>query len=193
MKAKVAIIGNGNVGGALGRGCEQAGYEVKSVGNEPARVRELAEWGELIVLAVPFPAVDEVIQQMGDAVNDKIVIDVTNALTPDFRMAIGFNTSGAEELQKKAPSAVVVKAFNTVFAEHMATGQVKHDTLSLFVASDDQSAKDQVLAMGRDISFDAVDAGPLENARWLEALGYLNIQLGYMLNMGTEIGFKLIH
>ncbi|HRR27108.1 MAG TPA: hypothetical protein P5300_10465, partial [Acidobacteriota bacterium] len=62
-----------------------------------------------------------------------------------------------------------------------------------FVAGDDQDAKDHVLRLGRDIGFDPVDAGPLRNARWLEALGYLNIQLGYLLGMGTEIGFKLIH
>lgn len=75
----------------------------------------------------------------------------------------------------------------------MAAGQVKDAALTLFVAGDDQDAKNQVLALGKDIGFDSVDAGPLKNARWLETLGYLNIQLGYMLKMGTEIGFKLIH
>lgn len=110
-----------------------------------------------------------------------------------FLLSLGFTTSAAEELQKKAPSAKVVKAFNTVFAQHMASGQVKGAALTLFVAGDDQDAKDQVLTLGRDIGFDSVDAGPLKNARWLETLGYLNIQLGYMLKMGTEIGFKLIH
>jgi len=54
-------------------------------------------------------------------------------------------------------------------------------------------SKDQVLSLGREIGFDAVDAGPLQNARWIESLGFLNIQLGYMLKMGTQIGFKLIH
>jgi predicted dinucleotide-binding enzyme len=92
-----------------------------------------------------------------------------------------------------APAARVVKAFNTVFAEHMATGQVNGATLTLFVAGDDQGAKEQALTLGRDIGFDAVDAGPLKSARWLESLGYLNIQLGYGLKMGTHIGFKLVH
>ncbi len=118
---------------------------------------------------------------------------MTNALTPDFQLALGCTTSGAEELQKKAPSAKVVKAFNTVFAQNMGTGEVKGTKLTMFAAGDDQPAKEQVLGMGRDIGFDAVDAGPLANARWLETLGYLNIQLGYMLKMGTEIGFKLVH
>lgn len=193
MKTKIAIIGNGNVGSALSRGLERAGYEVQSVGNEPSRVREIASWGEHIVLAMPFAAVDDVLRNLGDAVNGKTLIDATNALTPDFQLALGFTTSGAEELQKKAPSAKVVKAFNTVFAEHIATGEVSGAKLTLFAAGDDQPAKELVLAMGRDIGFDAVDAGPLQNARWLETLGYLNIQLGYMLKMGTKIGFKLVH
>lgn len=193
MKSKIAVIGDGNVGSALSRGLEKAGYEVKSVGNEPSRVREIANWGEHIILAIPFAAIDDALRNVGDAVNGKTLIDVTNALTPDFQLAIGFTTSGAEELQKKAPSAKVVKAFNTVFAEHIATGEVNGAKLTLFVAGDDQPSKELALAMGRDIGFDAVDAGPLQNARWLETLGYLNIQLGYMLGMGTKIGFKLVH
>ncbi|MGD0114123.1 MAG: NADPH-dependent F420 reductase, partial [Armatimonadota bacterium] len=60
-------------------------------------------------------------------------------------------------------------------------------------AGDDAQARAQVLQLARDIGFDGVDAGPLKNARWLEALAYLTIQLGFTLNMGVEIGFKLIH
>lgn len=193
MKPKIALIGKGNVGGALARGLERAGYEVKVAGKDHGRAREAAEWGQIIILATPYAAIDDAVREMGDAVSGKLVVDATNALTPDFQLAIGFTTSGAEELQKKAPAAKVVKAFNTVFAQHMATGQVKGTALTLFVAGDDQGAKEQVLGLGREIGFDAVDAGPLTNARWLETLGYLNIQLGYMLQMGTEIGFKLIH
>jgi 8-hydroxy-5-deazaflavin:NADPH oxidoreductase len=193
MKPRIAVIGKGNVGGAIGRGLERAGYEVRLIGNDPPRVRDAASWGEVIILAVPYPAIDETIREMGDATAGKTLVDASNALTPDFQLALGFTTSAAEELQKKAPAAKVIKAFNTVFAQHMAAGQVKGTSLTLLVAGDNQDAKDQILALGRDIGFDSVDAGPLKNARWLEALGYLNIQLGYMLKMGTEIGFKLIH
>jgi len=193
VKPKVAVIGKGNVGSALGRGLERAGYDVRLVGKDPGRAREAAAWGQVIILATPYGALDDVIREMGDAASGKLLIDATNVITPDFQLALGFTTSGAEELQKKAPSAKVVKAFNTVFAQHMATGQVKGTTLTLFVAGDDQDAREQVLGLGRDIGFDAVDAGPLNNARWLETLGYLNIQLGYTFKMGTEIGFKLIH
>ena len=193
MKPKIAIIGKGNLGSALQRGLERVGYEVRSAAKDPHLVRETSKWGDLIILAVPYPAVPEVIRELTDTISGKALIDVTNALGPDFQLAIGFSTSGAEELQKRAPAASVVKAFNTVFAAQMATGQVKGTTLTLLVAADDQNAKEQALTLGRDIGFDAVDAGPFKNARWLESLGYLNIQLGYALKMGTEIGFKLVH
>jgi predicted dinucleotide-binding enzyme len=88
----------------------------------------------------------------------------------------------------------VVKAFNTVFAMHMSTGKVKNTPLCLLAAGDDPAAREAVLLLARDIGFDAVDAGPLTNARWLEAFGYLNIQLGYVVNrgLGPNMGFALI-
>lgn len=193
MRSKVAIVGKGNVGGALGRGLERAGHEVRVVGNDPQRVREAVGWGEVVILAVPYAAIDQAIGELGDAVRGKVLVDVSNALTPDFQLAIGFTTSGAEELQKKVPSAKVIKAFNTVFAQHMDSGTVNGAQLTLFVAGDDAGAKEKVLALGRDLGFDSVDAGPLANARSLEALGHFNVQLGYMLKMGPQIGFKLLH
>jgi 8-hydroxy-5-deazaflavin:NADPH oxidoreductase len=192
MKPRVAIIGRGNVGSAIQRGLERVGYEVRAVGDDPAGVRETSAWGEAIVLAVPFGAVDDTVREMGDAVNSKPLIDATNALSPDYELALGCTTSGAEELQKKAPSARVVKAFNTIFAKNMDSGQVAGTPITLFVAGDDAEAKDQALSMGRDIGFDAVDAGPLKNARWLETLGYFQIQLGYALKMGQDMGLKLV-
>jgi predicted dinucleotide-binding enzyme len=193
MKPKIGIIGNGNVGTALRRGLEGAGYEVKSAGHDPKEVRATAAWGEIVILAVPFGAIDDALRVMGDAVQGKVLLDVTNALTPDFQLALGCTTSGAEELQKKSPKSKVVKAFNTVFAQNMSSGKVKGEKLTLFVAGDDGTAKNLVLSAGKDIGFDPVDAGPLKNARWLETLGFFNIQLGYTLKMGTDIGFKLVH
>jgi predicted dinucleotide-binding enzyme len=87
----------------------------------------------------------------------------------------------------------VVKAFNTVFAQHMDSGRLDGERLTAFAAGDDAAAKAAVLELEREIGFDAVDAGPLRNARLLEPLGYLNIQLGYGLKMGTDTGFRLMH
>ena len=192
MATKVAIIGRGNVGSALQRGLQRVGCEVRIAGKQPGAVREEGAWSEVIFLAVPFGAIDDTLKELGDAVKGKVLVDVTNALTPDYQLALGCTTSGAEELQKKAASAKVVKAFNTVFAIHMDKGKVKGETLTLFVAGDDVGAKERVLKLGRDIGFDALDAGPLTNARWLETLGYFNIQLGFTQKLGTETGFRYV-
>ncbi len=192
-RARIGIIGDGNVGSALRRGLERAGHEVRAVGKEPAAVRETGTWAEIVILAVPFGAVGAAVSALGSGVDGKIVVDVTNALTDDMQLALGCTTSGAEELQKKVPRAKVVKAFNTVFAGTMDSGRVEGQELTVFAAGDDPGAKQQVLALERDIGFDAVDAGPLKNARWLETLGYFNIQLGFVVGMGTKIGFKLVH
>lgn len=188
---KVAIIGNGNVGSALERGLTRAGHEVRSTGRE--NVRGTAQWGEIVILAVPFGAVGDAVKTMGDAIQGKILVDVTNALDENMGLAIGCTTSGAEELQKKAAGAKVVKAFNTNFAQHMDKGTVRGETLTALVASDDDDARETVIELAKGIGFDAVGAGPLQNARWLETLGFLNIQLGYVVGHGTEAGFRYIH
>ncbi|HET9596729.1 MAG TPA: NAD(P)-binding domain-containing protein [Anaeromyxobacteraceae bacterium] len=193
MKAKIGIIGNGNVGSAIRRGLEKAGYEVRAVGKDPGGVRDAGVWAGVIVLAVPFGQVDAAVRELGGGADGKPLVDATNALGNDMQLALGFTTSGAEELQKKVPRAKVVKAFNTVFASTMDSGRVAGQQLTGFAAADDAEAKRQVLGLLRDVGFDAVDAGPLKNARWLEALGYLNIQLGYVVGMGANIGFRLVH
>jgi predicted dinucleotide-binding enzyme len=86
-----------------------------------------------------------------------------------------------------------VKAFNTVFAAHMDSGRLADQQLTAFVAGDDAGAKQQVLELARGIGFDPLDAGPLRNSRWLETLGFLNIQLGYVVGLGSKIGFRLVH
>ena len=193
MATKIGIIGDGNVGSALARGLERAGHEVRAVGKDKAAIRETASWGDVVLLAVPFGAIDDVVSHAGEALAGKTVVDVTNAIDPGMNLAVGFTTSGAEELQKKLPKARVVKAFNTVFAQHMESGRLGDKPLTAFVAADDAGARKTVLELARGIGFDAVDAGPLKNARLLEPLAFLNIQLGYGLGMGTQIGFKLLH
>jgi predicted dinucleotide-binding enzyme len=191
-KPKVGIIGDGNVGSALRRGLERAGYEVRTVGKEPAQVRETGHWADVIVLAVPYGAIDDAVRELGDTVNGKTIVDVTNALTPDMQLASGCTASGGETLQQKARGAKVVKAFNTQFAQRMDSGRLDGQPVTVFAAGDDVASKQQVLQMARDIGFEAVDAGPLQNARLLEPLGYFNIQLGYVLGLGTDIGLKLM-
>jgi 8-hydroxy-5-deazaflavin:NADPH oxidoreductase len=190
MGKKIGILGDGNVGSALARGLTRVGHDVRAVGKDPAGIRDAAAWGEAVIVAVPFDALDDIVNTAGEALSGKTIVDVTNALDSGMNLALGFKTSGAEE-QKKLPRSRVVKAFNTVFAQHMETGKLGDKPLTAFVAGDDAAAKKTVLELARQIGFDAVDAGPTKNARLLEPLGFFNIQLGYSLNMGTQIGFTL--
>jgi 8-hydroxy-5-deazaflavin:NADPH oxidoreductase len=193
MKAKVSIIGRGNVGKALQAGAQRAGYETRMVGHDGG-AKEAAAWGDIVILAVPFMSLDTVIGEIGSSLGGKVVVDATNSLNKQGQLALGFTSSGAEELQKKISRAAVVKAFNTVFAQTMSTGKVKNTPLALLVASDDAKAKQVVMQLGKDIGFDAIDAGGLASSRFLEPMAVLNIQLGYVINkgMGTQIGFGLV-
>lgn len=189
---KIAVIGNGNVGSALARGARKAGYEVRTTTPDPAEVRAAGAWADLVILAIPSTARQDALKNLGD-LRGKVVVDPTNLLNEDWSYAGDLKQSGAEQVQGWAPGARVVKAFNTVFAQNMDSGRVKGEALSLLVAGDDADAKTQVLALGKAIGFEAVDAGPLLNARYLEALGFLNIQLGYgATKYGTDLGFKLV-
>jgi len=189
---KIAILGKGNVGGALARGLARSYAHVQSIGNDKTAQRLAVTQADVVIHAVPFPALDDVVGNLGSLLDGKVVVDATNALTPDYQLALGYTTSGAEELQKKLSGARVVKAFNTIFAQHMDSGKVGSTPLSVLVASDEAAAKETVVALAKDLGFETVDAGPLKNARQLEPVGFLNIQLGYMLGLGTEIGFKLV-
>src|SRR4029079_17025598 len=101
-------------------------------------------------------------------------------------------TSGAEELQKKLPRSQVVKAFNTVFAQAMTSGKAQGQPLTTFIAGDDGEDKSKVLLLASSLGFDAVDTGPLHQARLLEPLSYLNIQLGHGQGFGNASGFRFL-
>lgn len=97
------------------------------------------------------PANGPLARALETAADGKTVIDVTNALSPDFQLAVGFTTSGAEKLQKVLPRAHVVKAFNTVFAQHMSTGKVNGEQLTAFAAGDNEAARKAVLELAKAI------------------------------------------
>ena len=190
---RIGIIGKGNVGSALQAGLTRAGHEARAVGREPGAVREAGAFGDVIILAVPFGEIDNAVRELGDTLNGKTLVDATNALTPDMNLAVGFTTSGAEELQKNAPAAKVVKAFNTAFAHTMNGGRVGGDQLAGLVAGDDADAKAAVLSLVRDLGFDPIDAGPLASARQLEPLALLNIKLAFVQGYGPNSGFRFVH
>jgi predicted dinucleotide-binding enzyme len=191
---KIAIIGKGNVGSALAEGLRRSAqkHEIRFASRDVREpIRGAVEWSDVVILAVPWSAHQSVVNEGGESFDGKTVVDVSNVLGPSFELAVGFTTSGAEELQKMMPKAKIVKAFNTVFAQNMSSGRLNGEPLSAFLAGDDPAAKDRVREIGEDIGFDIIDAGPLRSARLLEPVGMLNITLGYGLKMGTNIGFVL--
>jgi NADPH-dependent F420 reductase len=206
---KLAVIGSGNIGKSIGSWASRKDYQVifsakneqhaqeaaKKAGDnaKAADVKEAVEMADLVLLAVPYDAVKEVISQVGPQLKGKVLIDATNALTEDYSaLKVGFTTSAAEEIAKLAPGAKVVKAFNTVFASVYASQnpKINGNTISIFYAGDDPDAKAKVAELIDKMGFDAVDAGPLKAARNLEPMALLNIGLGYGMGHGTNVGFS---
>ncbi len=205
---KIAIIGAGNVGNALAGSSVRAGNSVtlSSAGGDSARAavgatgaqaaesnRAAVEDAELVVLAVPYTAVDDVIASVGDAFAGKIVVDATNPINADSTGLVTGERSGAEEIQDKVPGARVVKAFNTALAARQADPQVMGGLrLDGYVAGDDEEAKAAVLDLAETIGFNPIDAGGLSMARYLEAMAWLNISLQMKNGWSWQAGWKLI-
>ena len=204
---KIAIIGAGNVGGALAKSSVRAGHSVTLSAKDPAHAEakakdtgaravrsavEATKGAEVVILAVPYSAIDAVLGELGDALAGKVVIDVTNRMKrPAIAESID-GASAAEEIQRKAPKAKVAKAFNYAFASRHADPTVDGMALDGFVASDDADAKAKTLALAGSIGFRPIDAGPLAMARALEALGILNIALQMQNGWPWQSGWKLI-
>ena len=204
---KIGIVGSGNVGGALAKSSVRAGHQVTLSAKDPshaeakakdtgaraaASAAEAVKDAEIVILAIPSAAVDELLGQIGGALGGKIVIDVTNRMKrPNISESVD-GTSGAEQIQKKVPEAKVVKAFNYAFASRQADPKVDGIQLDGFVAADDADAKATVLKLVGDIGFRSIDAGPLAMARALEALAILNISLNMSNGWPWQAGWKLV-
>lgn len=202
---KLAIIGAGNVGRALAESGVRAGHSVVISASDPAHAlaaaaatgaqaapsnEEAVRDADAVVLAVPFAAVEELASSLVGTVDGKVVIDVTNPITPDFTGLAG--TSAAERIQERLPEAHVVKAFNFAFAGNQADPIVDGTPLDGFVAADDEDAKAVVLELTRSIGFRPIDAGPLAMSRSLEALALLIISLQIRHGWSWQNGWKLI-
>ncbi|MFW8596312.1 NADPH-dependent F420 reductase [Cribrihabitans neustonicus] len=182
----IAIIGKGNVGSGLAQVFGQAGYEVTAIGRNDD-LSAAVSLAEVVVLATPYGAVADLAGKAD--FGGKTVIDVSNPVAEDFSgLQVGHKTSAAEEIASRLSGATVVKAFNTVFAQHYGTGlKVNGEPIQTFVAGDDEAARETVKALAAEIGLEPVDAGPLANARYLEPIGFLNIQFGYVIGHGTGI------
>jgi NADPH-dependent F420 reductase len=190
---KVAIIGTGNVGSALGGTFARAGHGVTFAARDENKAREVAEQvgastaatpaeaardADVVVLAVPFGSLDEVADSLGSSAEGKPVVDVSNPLTPDYSgLATEGGPSAAERLAERLPSARVVKAFNTVFGAIQANPSAHGQPADVLLASDDDDARATVAELAASSGFRPVAAGPLNAARQMEALAWLNMRI----------------
>jgi 8-hydroxy-5-deazaflavin:NADPH oxidoreductase len=199
----VAIIGTGNMGSALAKRIVAAGHKVTlagrnadkartvaaAVGATAAPLSNLASHADIVIVATPYEDSAGALRAAGD-LKGKVVIDITNPLTPDYMgLTLGFSSSAAEQIAAAVPDAKVVKAFNTLFAQVIGEGPDfgKGRRAAAFYAGDDAQAKAAVRQLIESLGFEAIDAGPLVSARNLEPLAGLNIRLGYGLGRGTAI------
>lgn len=144
---------------------------------------------EVVIVATYYDNSAAALRALGPLAG-KVVADISNPVTADFmRLAIGHDTSAAEEIAQAIPEATVVKAFNTLFAQVLADGPAFAGgaVAPVFYAGDSDRAKEVVKALIGSIGFQPVDAGGLANARYLEPLGGLNIYFGYGAGLGTSV------
>jgi NADPH-dependent F420 reductase len=203
----VAIVGSGNVGKALASSIVKAGHAVTLSASEPtsaeaaaqstgaraaASNQEAVQGADLVILAVPYPAVGDVLDELRGSLDGKVLVDATNRVNPADPGSVLDGSSAAEQVQARVPAARVVKAYNTAFASRQADPVVEGIPLDGFVAGDDSAAKRVVLDLVDQIGFRPIDAGPLVMARALEAMALLNISLNINQGWVWQNGWKLV-
>jgi predicted dinucleotide-binding enzyme len=188
--SSISIIGSGNMTSAIGALALKGGNTVEIIGRDAAKTAALAKelgdgaspgtWGappagDIVVLAVLFDSAVPVVSHFGDALADKIIVDITNPFNPTATgLATPDDTSNAQLIAEAAPaSAHVVKAFNTIFRDVLAAG----GPLDVFMAGDDAQAKASVTVFVESLGLRPRDVGDLSMAHWLEGAGLLSVGL----------------
>lgn len=205
----IAVIGIGEVGSTLGRRWAEIGHDVtfgvrdktapkvtellnsiSTVANASDIARAI-KYSEAVLLAIPYEAVFEVLNKGGD-LSGKILIDPTTPIGGPDSLAVGTTSSGAEKIASFAPTAKVVKAFNMTGYLSMDCPRYNNQMASMFICGDNSGAKEVVSRLTAELGFEAVDAGNLKSARYLEPLAMLWIKLAQNPDLGPEIAFKLL-
>jgi len=205
---KIAIIGTGKLGSTIGKIWAEKDHMIMFGSRDPQKAQKLADsigsgasggtyeeaakFGDIIVLAVPWSGAKESIKTAGN-LDGKILVDSTTTAAPHLGgVSIGPTTSAAEKIAKWAVGAKVIKAVHTVGVESLNKLQFGSQQASIFICGDNLEAKSKVKQLGIDLGFDVIDTGPLINARLIEPLAMLWIELAYKRGMGTDIAFKIL-
>jgi NADPH-dependent F420 reductase len=190
--ARVSIIGTGNMGQAIAGIATAGGNSVELFGQSDA---DRPVTGDIVVLAVPYPAVADVLRTRGESFAGKVVVDITNPL--DFAtfdsLTVPADSSAAAEIAAALPQSQVLKAFNTTFAATLASGVVGPLPTTVLIAGDDADAKALLAGVVTAGGLRAVDAGSLRRAREVEALGFLQLTLAAGEKISWTGGFGLVN
>jgi 8-hydroxy-5-deazaflavin:NADPH oxidoreductase len=205
----IGIIGTGNMGSGLGKIWAKNGHKIMfSYSRDTAKLEKIAssigsnasvgtpaeavEFADVIVLAVPYGAIEDALKAAG-SLDGKLLFSIVNALLPDMSgMAVGTTTSAAEEIAKLAPGARVVEAL-PIFAEVLNSPSHRFGDrqATVFYTGDDAAAKQVVAGLLTEIDVEPIDAGSLKNSRYVEPAMMLLIQLAYAQQLGS-VGLKLL-
>ena len=186
----ISIIGSGGMATNIAGRIAKAGHVVEVVSRDPAKAQALAQQlasgaitgaygavpaGDIVILAVPYKSAATVVSDFGEALRGKVIIDISNPVSPDATSLVTpAGSSGAQEIAKAAPaSAHIVKAFNTIFGHVLAKG----GRLDAFIAADNADAKALVASFLKSLGLRPLDVGGLQMAQSLEALGLMMIGL----------------
>lgn len=186
----VSILGTGNMGPAIAGVVEKGGSTAQLLGSNDT---DKAVTGDIVVLAVPYPALREVLAQRGAQLDGKVIVDITNPLNFETfdSLTVPPDSSAAAEIAAALPNSRVLKAFNTTFAATLASGTIGGQPTTVLIAGDDAEAKSQLAELVTAGGLRAIDAGPLRRARELEALGFLQITLAAGEKIAWTGGFAV--
>lgn len=204
----IGIIGAGGVGAGLATVLSKAGHSVVITNSEPGSERltsaaanagasagdaAQALSAEVVVLAAPYAAALDFARDNAAALAGKVLVDATNPLTADYSgLAVGGDTSAAEQIAAAAPHAKVVKAFNTVFSATYSNPALLDAGVYVPIAGDDDAAVATVVDLAKGAGFDAVAVGGIEAARFVEPTVLNLISLGFAKGLGPNLGLSLI-
>jgi predicted dinucleotide-binding enzyme len=206
---KITIIGAGNMGRGIGTRAVAGGHELQIIDRNPEDAQALADelgggatggapddelTGELVVLALYYPGTKDAIGQYGDRLAGKVVVDICNPVDTETwdSMATPPGKSAAEEIAGLVPSGTpVVKAFNTTFSPTLVAGEAAGQQLDVFIAGDDEGAKEKLKSLVEGGGLRAIDAGPLRRAQQIEQAGFLHIKLQEPLGSSFASALKV--
>ena len=189
--AHLSIIGTGNMGQAIAAVAGRGGHTVQLLGQDDVATQVT---GDVVVLAVPYPAISAVLAQRGESLAGKVVVDITNPLNFETldSLTVPTGSSATAEIAAALPQSRVLKAFNTTFASTLAKGTVGELTTTVLVAGDDADAKSVLAGVITSGGLEAIDAGSLARAHELEAIGFLQITLAANEKIAWTGGFGIV-